>query len=143
MDGRKMGLVNMERSSNTLPSAWRFLGKTNAPWMLMPLSNPISQKRTNISPNDSALAVYHLILLLFLPIQQLFGQKNRKPKPVQIQDGPKSHATQIHYASKELKTKRQKTEFTHYFTHIRFYLKQNCTYFYFSKRRKLLNLTFK
>jgi hypothetical protein len=52
-----------------------------------------------ISPSDSVLEVYRLILPLFLPIQLLFGQKNRKPKLVQIQDEPTSHAIQIHYVS--------------------------------------------
>jgi hypothetical protein len=61
---------------------------------------------TNVSPSDSVLAVYHSILLLFLPKQQLFGQKNRKLKPVQIQGGPMSHAIQIHCVSEELKTKQ-------------------------------------
>lgn len=39
-------------------------------------------------PSDSVLTVYHLILLLFLPTQQLFSQKSRRPKPVHIQDAP-------------------------------------------------------
>lgn len=96
MEERTMKLINIEGS---------VLGKTNALGCSMPR---ISQKLTTILPNDSVLAACHLILLLFPPKQQLFGQKSRKPKPVQIQDEPMSHATQIHYVSEELK--KQKTK---------------------------------
>lgn len=101
----------------------------------------ISQKLTNILPNDSVLAVCHLILLLFPPKQQLFGQKSRKPKPVQIQDEPMSHATQIHYVSEELKTKTKKLSLLIFHTFKVLLKETEYRYFYFSKRRKLFNLT--
>lgn len=74
------------------------------------------------SPSDFVHAAYHLILQLFLPTQQLSGQKNRKPKPVQILGGPMSLSTQIHYASGKIKVKIKFSLF--YFTHSRFYFKK-------------------